>query len=232
MNRPGGRAVVGSVLLHASLVAAMLFAGLGAGEIPPVVAYRVSIVSPPPQAAGEPAPAVAEADAEPEPEPEAEPEPPPPAPPEEEAPPRPAEEEPSPAPDPEPAEESSAPEEAEPAPTRGNRPDPSSEGGEDLDVNIEGEAFPYPDYLENIIRQVRRYFRWTGAPNLRAEVYFVIHRDGSVSDIRILRSSGNRQFDFQALGAIEVAGNRLAFGALPEGFQRDQLPVSFFIDAQ
>ena len=47
-----------------------------------------------------------------------------------------------------------------------------------------GDAFPYPEYLENIIRQLNRYFRWTGA-DLTAQVGFEIQRDGSVKAIRV-----------------------------------------------
>lgn len=236
---PGKRAVWGSVLVHGALVAAFLFSGLGSSETPPLRTYRVSIVSPPPQAAGEPAPAVPAAEAESEPEPaEAEPEvvtppvKPEPAPPTAQPKPKPPEKNPEPKPAETKPAEKPATKPAESKPSTGPKPDPKSPGGDNLNVNIEGEAFPFPGYLENIIRQVRRYFRWTGASNLRAEVYFVIKRDGTVEDIRILKTSGNRQFDFEALGAIEVAGNRKAFGALPDGFQGDRLPVSFFIDAQ
>ncbi|MGH7476350.1 MAG: TonB family protein [Longimicrobiales bacterium] len=223
---PSRKAVIGSVALHAAIVSLFLFARAAQPKVPPMQAYRVSIVSPPPQALGDVAPAVAEQEPATEPEP---PEPEPQAVPvpetQREAPP---EREPEPTPEPEatPAQPSEA------QPTRGDRPDPRSAGGQDLEVNIEGEAFPYPEYLENIILQVRRYFRWAGAPGLEAEVYFVIRSDGSVEDLRITRSSGNRQFDFQALGAVEVAGNRGAFGSLPDGFGGDRLPVRFFIDSR
>jgi periplasmic protein TonB len=227
---PGRIPVLASAIVHAGVVAVLILANQ-APSLPPMRVYRVSIVSPPPQVAGEPSPAVA-------------------APPKAVAPPK---EEPKPAP-PRPAPEHKATVKAAPPkpkpkaapphetpaksatakaqPSRGPNPDARSPGGDNLNVNIEGEEFPFPGYLENIIRQVRRYFRWTGAPGLRAVVYFIIHRDGSVSDIRILTGSGNEAFDFQAQGAVEVAGKRGAFGALPHGFQGDQLPISFWINAQ
>ena len=94
-------------------------------------------------------------------------------------------------------------------------------------MQLEGEQCPDPEYCDGIIRQIYRYFRWTGAPHLRAEVYFVIRRDGSVEDLRIVRPSGSLEFDFEAMGAIEQAGRRKAFGPLPPAFGRDRLPILF-----
>ena len=60
------------------------------------------------------------------------------------------------------------------------------------------------------------------------EVSFVILRDGSVRDIRVLQPSGNLEFDFKAMGAIEQAGIRRAFGELPQAWRGDHLAVSFY----
>lgn len=116
-----------------------------------------------------------------------------------------------------------------PAPSKGANPHPDAAGGgSGINVQLQGEAFPFPGYLENIILQISRYFRWNGSPELRADAYFIIDRDGSVSDIRILKSSGNVAFDFTVQGAIEAAGKRKAFGPLPKGFEGDRLPISFY----
>ena len=100
-------------------------------------------------------------------------------------------------------------------------------GKDALDMSLEGAEFAYPDYLENIVTQIHRYFRWTGTSRPSCEVYFVINRDGSVGDIRIVRRSGNAAFDFEAIGAIEQAGRRRAFGPLPDKFPGDRLPLRF-----
>jgi len=107
-------------------------------------------------------------------------------------------------------------------------------GGRGTDVatvRTEGIAFPYPGYLENIVRQIALNFRppRTASP-LRADVRFIIRRDGTVTDIRVVNSSGSRVFDLEALGAVEAAGNARAFGALPDGFPNDVLPVTFSFD--
>ena len=55
-----------------------------------------------------------------------------------------------------------------------------------------------------------------------------IRRDGSVHDIRFVTRSGSFAFDLSAQGAIEAAGNALSFGQLPDGWDADVLPVSFY----
>ncbi len=92
---------------------------------------------------------------------------------------------------------------------------------------VEGIQFPFPGYLENIQRQISLVFNWEKGGDLVMEVRFVIHRDGSVTDIVPLSASGNRQFDREGRGAIEAVGNSRAFGPLPGGFSDDVLPVYF-----
>jgi protein TonB len=98
-------------------------------------------------------------------------------------------------------------------------------------VKIEGIAFPYPEYLRNIVAEVyRRWHRPLGDAALEAEILFFIHRDGSISNLQFIKRSGNFSFDLEAQGAIEAAGNARAFGPLPEGYPADVLPVSFFFN--
>lgn len=92
---------------------------------------------------------------------------------------------------------------------------------------VEGIQFPYPEYINNISRQIILAFQWEKGGSYTAEVRFVIHRDGSVSDITVLTSSGNREFDREGRGAIESVGNSRKFGSLPSGFGDDVLPVYF-----
>ena len=53
-------------------------------------------------------------------------------------------------------------------------------------------------------------------------------RDGTVRDIRFVTRSGSFSFDLGAQGAIEAAGNARSFGPLPDGWDADVLPVSFY----
>ena len=123
----------------------------------------------------------------------------------------------------------------EPAPARTASPvapapgETPSTGSDAVNVKTPGLQFAYPEYLRNIVAQVyRRWDRPGGNQSLRAEVSFFILRDGSVRDIRFITPSGNFSFDLSAQGAIEAAGNAKAFGSLPDGYEADVLPVSFF----
>ena len=112
------------------------------------------------------------------------------------------------------------------APAPGETP---STGSDAVTVKTPGLEFAYPEYLRNIVLQVyRRWDRPSGNSALRAEVSFFILRDGTVKDIRFISQSGSFSFDLSAQGAIEAAGNAGAFGSLPDGYEADVLPVSFF----
>jgi outer membrane biosynthesis protein TonB len=96
-------------------------------------------------------------------------------------------------------------------------------------VSTPGLQFPFPDYLRNIVQEVyRRWQRPLGNAALRAEVSFLIMRDGTVREIKLTRPSGSFSFDLSAQGAVEAAGTSHAFGQLPDGYPADVLPVSFY----
>ena len=143
-------------------------------------------------------------------------------------------------PPPSPPEEEPAPEtekptvvEEEPPPTPVEKPPArAEETGEDpVNVQLDGAVFAFPEYLDNIIRQVLRYWRPpSDGRALSAELVFTIHEDGSVSDIAWRQRSGDPSFDLMAKGAIEAAGRDRAFGPLPQRYPRDRLRVSFFFD--
>jgi len=98
-------------------------------------------------------------------------------------------------------------------------------------VRSDGIEFPFPGYLNNIVRQIALRFKPRNpAARLKAEVRFLIHRDGSVSGIEYIKRSGNFSFDLEASGAVEAASSARAFGPLPDGFPDDVLPVVFAFD--
>lgn len=103
-------------------------------------------------------------------------------------------------------------------------------GADVVTVETSGIEFPSPGYLNNIVRQVEYRFspdtRFERRP-LRAEVSFLIHRDGRVSDIRMETPSGEYRFDQEALSAIEATGRAKAFGPLPAEWLDDVLRVYF-----
>ncbi|MBM4186474.1 MAG: TonB C-terminal domain-containing protein [Gemmatimonadetes bacterium] len=103
-----------------------------------------------------------------------------------------------------------------------------STGTDVANVKTEGIPFPYPEYLRQLTNEIlRRWSRPLGAAALEAEVSFTIHRDGRVTDIQVARSSRSYSFDLGARGAVEQAGEDLAFGPLPKGWQSDILKVAF-----
>lgn len=102
-------------------------------------------------------------------------------------------------------------------------------GTDVANVRTEGIAFPYPGYLQNIVRQVALCFvPPRGTDRLRADVAFQVTRSGDVSEVRMVTPSGNYRFDNEARAAIECA--QVKFGALPAGFRDDVLPIVFSFD--
>jgi outer membrane biosynthesis protein TonB len=118
---------------------------------------------------------------------------------------------------------------ATPPPVAGGGPE-GGKGADVANVQTEGVEFPYPAYLNNIVRQIRLNFSTRNPGSQRADVFFIIRRDGTVdmSKVRFVTRSGSRAFDFDAVGAIEAAAK--AFGPLPDGYNNDFLPVVFSFD--
>jgi TonB family protein len=212
-NRAG---MIGSAVVHAFLLAALLFLARRANEPQPLV-YAVDLVAAP---APGPAPRRAAEAALPTRE-------------EEEAPPvtppkqtPPEAERPRPDPDTPVRDEPKLPTRSETTPLPGQTP---STGNDELTFRQDGIRFPYPDYLEKIVTEIHRRWAAPAARNarLRVEVAFTIQRDGTVTDIEFVRRSNNRIFDAEALGAIERAGRDRAFGPLPSGWNGESLPIAF-----
>ena len=113
-----------------------------------------------------------------------------------------------------------------PAPRAGGGPT-GGRGADVANVRTEGIEFPYPGYLQNVVRQIALQFKPSANSALRAEVSFLIRRDGSISGLRLVTRSGSFSFDQDAMGSVEAASR--SFGPLPQGFTDDVLPgiVSF-----
>ncbi len=213
--------------MHVLVLVLALWSSLQARPPLEFVTYQIDLVSPPPAVqAPEPEPpkqqlVIERPDPTP-PEPEVEK----PTPVVEEKPkPKP----PEPKPQPKQPPRTEQPKEAEakkPAATTEKPSQDKKESGEGINVRLEGLRRDYPAYYENIIRQIHRCFRWNTGGNWETTVTFVIRRDGTVTGLDFVDKSGNAQFDFEALGAVECAGKG-RFGALPEELPYDQLPIQF-----
>lgn len=108
---------------------------------------------------------------------------------------------------------------------------PTGGKGSDLaNVRTDGTQFPYPAYLENIVRQIALRFKPRNPGVLHAEVVFLIRRDGTITGFQFRQRSGVYAFDLEAQGAVEAASG--SFGPLPDGFSDDVLTVIFAFDPQ
>jgi protein TonB len=218
-GRPPGTAVgvVGTIVVHAA-AASFLFSQVRAGP-PPPPSYAVELV-----AAPAPAPQQRLArEAVPTPPPEEKPAP-------VKPPPKPVKKVPVPEPKRAPPKETTReppPKTAAPVtPAPGETP---STGTDVATIKTPGLQFPFPEYLRNIVTQVyKNWDRESARQNSFAEISFLILRDGSVREIHFVTRSGSFAFDLGAQGAIEAAGNARAFGPLPDGWDADVLPVSFY----
>ena len=119
-----------------------------------------------------------------------------------------------------------APVHAPAAPVAGGGPQ-GGRGADVANVRVDGIEFPYPGYLQNVVRQIAVNFK-PSRGGVTAVVAFLIRRDGSVTGIRLTTRSGVYSFDTEAMGAVEAAAR--SFGPLPAGFPDDVLPVIFSFD--
>ena len=101
-------------------------------------------------------------------------------------------------------------------------------GADVANVKPDGVEFPYPAYLERVVRQIALNFKPSARGALQAEVSFLIRRDGSIAGLRVTKGSKVYGFDQDALAAVELASK--SFGPLPQGFTDDVLPVIFSFD--
>jgi protein TonB len=131
----------------------------------------------------------------------------------------------------EPTEAKTAPQPETDAPKAGGGPI-GDKGTDVATVRTDGIEFPFPGYLNNIVRQIALTFKPRTGARLKAEVRFLIHRDGSVSGLTFITRSGVFSFDLEAQGAVEAASSRRRFGPLPAGFPDDVLPVVFSFDPE
>jgi len=212
--RPDRRALMFSLAFHATVVVALVASGILRGRnLPEFQTVRIRLYSPPAQVEGPPAPkpAVTQQIVQ-----------------------APTVEKPVEVPKPkEPVvkrpEQTVVPEEKpkKPEPVTGANAKPDSPGGDNIDITQNGDEFPFPEYLDNVIMQINRFFRWDGDNSPEAVIAFYIARDGSVGGVQTVQKSGDWRFDMKAIDAVSQIGKRGAFGPLPDGWLQDRLWVRF-----
>lgn len=82
-------------------------------------------------------------------------------------------------------------------------------------------------YLNNARNALQQRFRIVQRVDREAVVEFTVSRDGTISNPRIIRSSGSPQLDEAALNAVRET-RRL--GPLPEGFQGESTVMRVTFD--
>jgi protein TonB len=92
-------------------------------------------------------------------------------------------------------------------------------------ISLDTAKFPFSYYTNTIVKKIGRSWQWsTGFGQLKTVLYFKIKRDGTISEIKVKKSSGDRYFDQQSVRAIELSS---PFPPLPEGYDSDDLGVFF-----
>lgn len=92
-------------------------------------------------------------------------------------------------------------------------------------VMFDDTNFKYNYYTNNIVKKIGKYWQWSSSyASLRAVVYFKIDRSGNVHSAKLKESSGDDDFDQNAVRTIERAS---PFAPLPDGYEEKDLGVYF-----
>ncbi len=102
----------------------------------------------------------------------------------------------------------------------------SAFGGASID--LADQNFTYGYYLDQMLSLIgSQWSRPRLGATVRAAVFFRIQRDGSVSDLRIVESSGFNVFDLAGLRAVQLAG---PFPRLPDSYPQGSLAVKLYLE--
>jgi protein TonB len=139
------------------------------------------------------------------------------------------------------SKESPAPQKSEPtssqtassAPELGQRlgsPLGSSLGTSPLGATVGGldnPDFVYSYYVDQMLAMISaNWLRPSIGGQVEAAIHFRIHRDGSISDVRVSQSSGYNSFDLAGLRAVQQAA---PFPRLPQSYQHKTLGVNLIL---
>ncbi|MDR3071616.1 MAG: TonB family protein [Endomicrobium sp.] len=100
-----------------------------------------------------------------------------------------------------------------------------SYGSQYGEVSFDTKNFKFSYYGNQIGKKIISQSRWVESyGKFRVLVYFKIHKSGTISDVFIKESSGNKEYDKNALDAIYRA---VPLPELPESYEEDFLGVFF-----
>jgi protein TonB len=100
-----------------------------------------------------------------------------------------------------------------------------STGAQYSGLSFDTQNFKFSYYSNQIVRKISSQWRWAESyGKLRAVIYFKINKDGTAFNISIKESSGNSDYDRNALDTIRRAS---PFPMLPEDYTDESLGVFF-----
>lgn len=92
---------------------------------------------------------------------------------------------------------------------------------------LDNPDFVYSYYVDQMLAMISaNWLRPSIGGQVEAAVYFRIHRDGSISDVRVAQSSGYNSFDLAGLRAVQQAA---PFPRLPQSYQHKSLGVNLIL---
>ena len=92
---------------------------------------------------------------------------------------------------------------------------------------LDNPDFVYSYYVDQMLAMISaNWLRPSIGGQVEAAVHFRIHRDGSISDIRVVQSSGYNSFDLAGLRAVQQAA---PFPRLPQSYQHKSLGVNLIL---
>jgi TonB family protein len=119
----------------------------------------------------------------------------------------------------------------EPEPDRGRlgAPEGNPLGTTAFGARISGvdPSFTYDSYLTRMLARIETEWRRpTVQGTVEAVLHFVVDRDGTVRDLRVVETSGNRPFDLAAVRAVQ---NASPLPPLPHTYRKDSLGVNLIV---
>lgn len=92
---------------------------------------------------------------------------------------------------------------------------------------LDNPDFVYGYYVDKMLAMIGG--QWQRPPlgaDIEAIVHFRIHRDGHISDVRVVQSSGYNSYDLAGLRAVQTAA---PFPKLPQSFKHSSLGVNLIL---
>ena len=93
--------------------------------------------------------------------------------------------------------------------------------------SLDNPDFTFGYYLDRMLSLIDAQWARPGmGSGVKAVIFFRIHRDGSMSDLRVEQSSGYNSFDLAALRAVQ---NAAPFPPLPRAYKHQDLGVNLIV---